>query len=1104
MKAIIEKLLTIKQRSYLVINDNFNIIETSFGVNKFSDYPEQVQLDRDIRLGFPELIGSEEVLLEVLVGKRQGFELEGIIKSAPGGKNYYIDIYVVAGQAQTQQKLQSEQIEANNLFIIFEDVTENMIFRQQLIQRENEAYLLVNQLSNAKDYINKVVNSMADALIVTTAEGLIKNINPAAEKLFGYTEAELSKQSITKIAGVDIWLRLTQPNSSTQKLSNLEANCATKSGKEIPIAFSCSTIQLNQEEAGFIFVGRDITVRKRYETAINQLNNQLAQRVDERTRELKQSNEQLQAVLDAVPGFVSWIGIQNQEGLLNSNTASEITASNLNYLGVNHHLATTLNLSTDDFIGQPLGFLEPNSQYAHFMSEFMGSTQQADSQIVDMTLQDSPRNYLVVAQKYQRGTNAVSVGIDITERKQAEEALRKSEQKFRAIFDQTFQFTGLLEPDGKVIEANQTALDFAGVPPAEVVNKPLWDACWWVISSQTKKQLQKAVSLAAKGRFVRYEIELMGGNNQVATIDFSLKPVKDETGKVILLIPEGRDITERKLAEQKIQLQNRRSQLLSEVSLKIRQSLDIEEILQTTVTEVQQLLQADRVLIIRQPDSEQGMVIKEAVLSGFPIMQGQQVSGHCFELDQMDAYRQGRVSVIDDLEAISISFDCQERLRECGVKARLMVPILIKEETWGLLVAHQCSSTRQWTSFEIELLQQLADQIGIALSQAQFLNHLEEMVAERTAKLTAANQQLQQEISDRQQAEEQLRLIADNLPVLIAYIDAQQCYRFNNQAYAEWFGKSPEQAQGYHMREVIGETLYQRYQEQIIAVLSGSRVTFEGEINCIDGSIRNFNAVYIPHFNENSQVQGFFSVVIDISDRIAVERMKDEFLSIASHELRTPLTSIRGSLGLLATGQLGELAPKGQRLLDIAVNNTDRLSRLINDILDLERMKSGKVRMAKQACDALQLMEQAAELMQAMADKAQVMIENNLPTINASSTSLWADPDHILQTLTNLLSNAIKFSPPAGVVSLSLEVRSQDILFQVQDQGRGIPTDKLEKIFERFQQVDASDSRQKGGTGLGLAICRQIVNMHGGQIWVESTLGEGSTFLFTLPKPSNK
>jgi DNA-binding response OmpR family regulator len=275
-------------------------------------------------------------------------------------------------------------------------------------------------------------------------------------------------------------------------------------------------------------------------------------------------------------------------------------------------------------------------------------------------------------------------------------------------------------------------------------------------------------------------------------------------------------------------------------------------------------------------------------------------------------------------------------------------------------------------------------------------------------------------------------------------------------------------------------------------------------------------------------------------NRQEMEKMKDEFISIVSHEIRTPLTSIYGALVMLNSGLL-KTESQQQRMLKIASDSTERLVRLINDILDIERIELGKVKMQKRLCRIADIIDEAVEMVRLAAER-----ENVTLSVDCRELQVRADPDRIVQIFTNLLSNAIKFSPPNATIwidtevindkkqrALSLQYReansreieedkerlrqedgkiyesmqpivthllsSQHILFTIRDRGRGIPENKLEKIFERFQQVDSSDSRDRDGTGLGLAICRSIVQQHGGNIWVESSLGEGSTFYFTLP-----
>ncbi len=232
----------------------------------------------------------------------------------------------------------------------------------------------------------------------------------------------------------------------------------------------------------------------------------------------------------------------------------------------------------------------------------------------------------------------------------------------------------------------------------------------------------------------------------------------------------------------------------------------------------------------------------------------------------------------------------------------------------------------------------------------------------------------------------------------------------------------------------------------------------------------------------------------DISQRYALDRLKDEFISTVSHELRTPLTSIRGALGLLTSGILGETNEKASNLLRIAVTNSDRLVRLINDILDLERIQSGREPLAFRSVQLAEIVKQAIDDMQPVADAAGVKLIHD-----ATQVEITADRDRLLQVLTNLLSNAVKFSPPNSPVSVMLRPGITGVILSVIDHGRGIPADKLESIFGRFQQVDASDSRQKGGSGLGLAICRTIVMQHAGRIWAERNPVRGSTLRVFLP-----
>jgi signal transduction histidine kinase/DNA-binding response OmpR family regulator len=241
----------------------------------------------------------------------------------------------------------------------------------------------------------------------------------------------------------------------------------------------------------------------------------------------------------------------------------------------------------------------------------------------------------------------------------------------------------------------------------------------------------------------------------------------------------------------------------------------------------------------------------------------------------------------------------------------------------------------------------------------------------------------------------------------------------------------------------------------------------------------------------------FTSVVRDITERKAADRLKDEFISTVSHELRTPLTAIQGALGLVVEGSAGELPTDAQKLLGIAYNNGDRLVRLINDILDIQKIESGKMALADERLRVRHVLRQAIEANQAYADQYDVSIRMDDP---ADDPWICADTDRIMQVMANLLSNAAKFSPKGGRVVIGAMRRNGMARISVTDQGMGIPTDARETLFDKFTQVDARLTRDRGGTGLGLSICKAIVERMGGAIDYESEVGEGTTFYVDLPE----
>jgi PAS domain S-box-containing protein len=331
---------------------------------------------------------------------------------------------------------------------------------------------------------------------------------------------------------------------------------------------------------------------------------------------------------------------------------------------------------------------------------------------------------------------------------------------------------------------------------------------------------------------------------------------------------------------------------------------------------------------------------------------------------------------------------------------------------------------------------------------------------------------------------------------------------FNEQSQIESVNPAAERMVGYREEELIGQSvavllaeapaddpepfLRQLHQKAIGRVTEAWGRRKNGEVFCTEAAFFEFAAPEGRRFACNFQ---------DISERREVDRLKSEFVSTVSHELRTPLTSIRGSLGLLAAGVLGDLPPQVRDLLRLAERNVVRLTALINDILDFERLDSGGLEIQSTDVGLQPLFEQSLESVRPVADEQQIALISS-PT----ELRVRADGARIVQLLVNLVSNAIKFSPPGREIRVWAEEEEDDAWVRtfVKDRGQGIPASYHQRIFERFVHVETADKRDKGGTGLGLAICKAIVEQHGGRIGVDSEPGMGSTFWFDLPSAASR
>lgn len=366
------------------------------------------------------------------------------------------------------------------------------------------------------------------------------------------------------------------------------------------------------------------------------------------------------------------------------------------------------------------------------------------------------------------------------------------------------------------------------------------------------------------------------------------------------------------------------------------------------------------------------------------------------------------------------------------------------------------------------------------------------------------------EIADRARAEARLRdsesrirAVVDNVVDGIITIDDKGAIERFNPAAEQIFGYLSEEVTGRNVKMLMPEPYRGEHDDYLTNYKRTGEAKIIGSIREVEGR-RSDGGTFPMDLAVSEMFLGgkrmFTGIVRDITERKKVDRMKNEFISTVSHELRTPLTSIMGSLGLIRGGATGDIPDQASSLLDIAHNNADRLVRLINDILDIEKIEYGQMDFNIAPVKVAAAIRGAIESNLSYAEQCHVRLVSEDATDNqAWEAKVAADPDRLAQVFANLISNAAKFSPEGGEVILSAVSTDDGVRISITDSGPGIPEEFKRRIFQKFAQADSSDTRAKGGTGLGLSICKAILDRLGGTIGFKTKEGKGTTFYFELP-----
>ncbi|MGA9667770.1 MAG: PAS domain S-box protein [Terracidiphilus sp.] len=660
----------------------------------------------------------------------------------------------------------------------------------------------------------------------------------------------------------------------------------------------------------------------------------------------------------------------------------------------------------------------------------------------------------------------VAVAFDQSATVRQEQALRESQERYRDLFENSSEMIATLSPSGQFLYANPTwkrcfGQDVSGLLALESFEALFGPACRGEVAALFRRALDGEVVDRAP---LRHHTP----DGRVLELELSLSQ-RQKAGNPLAVRCLLRDVTQQKQREHRLALQLVVSQIVGEntspevASTRILEALCVSQgwdmALKWEVNAEENQLEFSTAW--GAPGRRAEFLIHESMSLTLP--RGIELPGR--------AWNDGRPIWISDLSTVPLTPRIQSARRQEMISG-WSVPVRVGNKVLAVLEFY-CHFCLREDREAVAAVETVAASLGQMLARSHERGRAEELSR-------------QQEIL--------LNSVADG----IFGVDRHGQVSFANPAAARLLNAQATSLTGKPVHELLhGAATPGRQCAEDCALrrATGLHLAAAGEEAIFRSDGTSFPAEY---FMTPILDQGRFSGSVlsfrDISQRYALDRLKDEFISTVSHELRTPLTSIRGALGLLSSGMLGDMTEKAANLFRIALTNSDRLVRLINDILDLERIQSGREPLAFRSVQLAEIVRQAIDGMAPVAEAAGVQLIHDTTLIE-----IPADPDRLLQVLTNLLSNAVKFSPPSSTISVMMRPGSNGVTLSVIDQGRGIPADKLEAIFGRFQQVDASDSRQKGGSGLGLAICRTIVLQHSGRIWAERNSVRGSTFRVFLP-----
>ncbi len=692
---------------------------------------------------------------------------------------------------------------------------------------------------------------------------------------------------------------------------------------------------------------------------------------------------------------------------------------------------------------------------------------------------------------------------DITARKNADNQLWQSQQRYRILAEAVPNLIWLTDGNGTITEVNQRTQQYFGKSLEQIQT----DGWLEFIHPDDRVIVEQSIftaDLLYQPYSLEYRLKRLDGVYRwhLAQV-LPICDIWDELRESTMWLGSCTDIEDLKQTEVLLQQKANQEDLIKKITQRIRESLDLKEVLNTTVEEVRRFLGADRVLIYQVFSGGTGAAIAESVEGDWIKILDIVLPPEVFPEEIYERYAQGRVFVLSDREKGPV-LDCLvEFLITIQVKAKLVVPIVQNNKLWGLIIAHQCSSTRQWQEREIDILQQIAVQLAIAIQQSELY------------------EQLQDELKQRKKIEterQKLDLVVENSSEFIGIADLSGQITFINRAGQQLVGiESSTNIQQLTILDFFRAEDRPFIQNEVLRLVF-QESQWEGEFNLWHFETRQLIPVLCNAFLIKNPKTGepthIASVIRDITHIKQAEQdilnalekekelgdLRSRFVSMASHEFRTPLAIISSSTGIMETYYQRLSEEKKQQHFKRIQSSIKHMIELLDDVLTMSRAEAEKIAFNPQSLDILGFCRDLiAELQLSSSEHPIIFTIPETQEINFQQPLIVEfDPKLLRQILTNLLTNAIKYSPPGSNINLSLKVEELKLIFEVKDKGIGIPVDDLNKLFTTFHRATNTGNIQ--GTGLGLAIVKKCVDLHQGEIEVHSILNEGSTFTLRLPK----